>query len=166
MTNSSTEDRLPIGLGDGIGSPMMDVDASHHMEGESPIRCADEDPHSRLKALGSNPQESALRIHHRHDGDHDRRGPDPRSHDMEAHVRRDREEQEERRRKSIPVRGKVTEKLPDAKFWVDLENGARVLAHISGKLRTRIIRVMAGDDVTVELSPYDLARGRITWIHK
>jgi translation initiation factor IF-1 len=140
-----------------------------NMAGESPINCADEDLASRLKALGSKPQRSALRTHHCHDGDLDRRGPDPRSHNMEERVRRgqDREKREEkRRRKSIPVRGKVAEKLPDAKFWVDLENGTRILAHISGKLRTRIIRVMAGDDVTVELSPYDLTRGRITWIHK
>jgi translation initiation factor IF-1 len=86
-------------------------------------------------------------------------------------VRRDREEErirreEEKKRKSIPVRGIVVEKLPNAMFWVDLENGTRVLAHISGKLRVRIIRVMAGDSVTVELTPYDLTKGRITWIHK
>lgn len=86
-------------------------------------------------------------------------------------MRRDREEErirreEEKKRKSIPVRGIVVEKLPNAMFWVDLENGTRVLAHISGKLRVRIIRVMAGDSVTVELTPYDLTKGRITWIHK
>ena len=86
-------------------------------------------------------------------------------------MKRDRDEEratreEEKKRKSIPVRGTVVEKLPNAKFWVDLENGARVLAHISGKLRVKIIRVMAGDLVTVELSPYDLSKGRITWIHK
>ena len=75
-------------------------------------------------------------------------------------------QEEERNRKSIPVRGTVVEKLPNAKFWVELDNGTRVMAHISGKIKIRIIRVMVGDNVTVELSPYDLTRGRITWIHK
>ena len=81
-------------------------------------------------------------------------------------AKEDDKRQEERRRKSIPVRGTVVEKLPNAMFWVDLENGKRVLANVSGKLRTKIIRVMAGDKVTVELTPYDLSKGRITWIHK
>ena len=82
-------------------------------------------------------------------------------------VKRDRQAQEEeRQRKAIPVRGTVTEKLPNAVFRVELENGHEVLAHVSGKIRTRVIRVMAGDKVTVELSPYDLTRGRITWLHK
>ena len=81
--------------------------------------------------------------------------------------KRDRQTQEEeRQRKAIPVRGTVTEKLPNAVFRVELENGHQVLAHVSGKIRTRVIRVMAGDKVTVELSPYDLTRGRITWLHK
>lgn len=62
--------------------------------------------------------------------------------------------------------GTVTEKLPDAKFKVVLENGHEVLAHLCGKMRIRYIRIMAGDKVTVELSPYDLTRGRITWRHK
>jgi translation initiation factor IF-1 len=82
-------------------------------------------------------------------------------------ARRDRREQEEdRQRKAIPVRGTVTEKLPNAFFRVELENGHEVIAHISGKIRTRVIRVMAGDKVTVELTPYDLSKGRITWLHK
>ncbi len=68
--------------------------------------------------------------------------------------------------KSIRALGTVKEKLPDAKFRVELENGHEVLAHVSGKIRMRFIRVMAGDKVTVELSPYDLTRGRITWLHK
>jgi len=68
--------------------------------------------------------------------------------------------------KSIPVRGVVVEKLPNAVFRVELENGHEVLAHLSGKIRTRVIRVMSGDKVTVELTPYDLSRGRITWLHK
>lgn len=71
-----------------------------------------------------------------------------------------------RRDKNIQVLGTVIEKLPDAKFKVVLENGHEVLAHLCGKMRIRYIRIMAGDKVTVELSPYDLTRGRITWRHK
>lgn len=74
--------------------------------------------------------------------------------------------EEEKKSKAIPVRGVVTEKLPNAVFRVELDNGHEVLAHLSGKIRTRYIRVMSGDKVTVELSPYDLRRGRITWLHK
>ncbi len=63
----------------------------------------------------------------------------------------------------IQVQGKVEEALPNAMFRVELENGHEVLAHISGKMRKFRIRVMPGDTVTVELSPYDLTRGRITF---
>ncbi len=63
----------------------------------------------------------------------------------------------------IEVEGKVVEALPNAMFQVELENGHRVLAHISGKLRVNYIRILPGDKVTVELSPYDLTKGRITW---
>ena len=63
----------------------------------------------------------------------------------------------------IEIEGKVVEKLPNAMFQVELENGHTVLAHISGKLRMNYIRILPGDKVTVELSPYDLSRGRITW---
>jgi len=63
----------------------------------------------------------------------------------------------------IEVEGKVVEVLPNAMFEVELENGHKVLAHISGKLRMNFIRILPGDKVTVELSPYDLTRGRITW---
>lgn len=63
----------------------------------------------------------------------------------------------------IEVEGKVVEALPNAMFHVELENGHRILAHVSGKLRMHYIRVLAGDRVTVELSPYDLTRGRIIW---
>ncbi|EGB16386.1 translation initiation factor IF-1 [Pseudodesulfovibrio mercurii] len=63
----------------------------------------------------------------------------------------------------IVVQGKVEEALPNAMFRVELENGHTVLAHISGKMRKFRIRVMPGDTVTVELSPYDLTRGRITF---
>jgi translation initiation factor IF-1 len=64
---------------------------------------------------------------------------------------------------TIEVEGKVTEPLPNAMFRVELDNGHEVLAHISGKLRMNFIRILPGDRVRVELSPYDLTRGRITY---
>ena len=63
----------------------------------------------------------------------------------------------------IEIEGVVVEKLPNAMFKVELENGHIVLAHISGKLRMNFIRILPGDKVTVEMSPYDLTKGRITW---
>jgi len=63
----------------------------------------------------------------------------------------------------IEVEGKVVEALPNAMFQVELENGHKILAHISGKLRMNYIKILPGDKVTIELSPYDLTRGRITW---
>ncbi len=63
----------------------------------------------------------------------------------------------------IKVEGKVTELLPNTMFSVELENGHKVLAHISGKMRMHYIRILPGDRVAVELSPYDLSRGRITY---
>ena len=63
----------------------------------------------------------------------------------------------------IELEGTVVEALPNAQFQVELENGHRVLAHISGKLRTNFIRILPGDKVTLEMSPYDLTKGRITW---
>jgi len=63
---------------------------------------------------------------------------------------------------AIIVEGKVLETLPNAMFRVGLENGHKVLAHISGKMRMHFIRILPGDSVTLELSPYDLSRGRIT----
>ena len=66
----------------------------------------------------------------------------------------------------IEVEGKVIEKLPNAQFQVELENGHQILAHISGKLRMNFIRILPGDKVTVEISPYDLTKGRITWRSK
>jgi len=63
----------------------------------------------------------------------------------------------------IEVEGKVVEALPNAMFQVELDNGHKILAHISGKLRMNFIRILPGDRVTVELSPYDLTRGRIKW---
>ena len=64
------------------------------------------------------------------------------------------------------MEGKVLEKLPNEMFQVELDNGHQVLAHISGKLRMNYIRILPGDKVTVELSPYDLAKGRIVWRDK
>ncbi len=66
----------------------------------------------------------------------------------------------------IEVEGKVLEALPNAMFRVELQNGHQILAHISGKLRMNYIRILPGDMVALELSPYDLTRGRITWRKK
>ena len=66
----------------------------------------------------------------------------------------------------IEVEGKVVEKLPNAMFQVELENGQQILAHISGKLRMSYIRILPGDKVTVKMSPYDLSKGRIIWRDK
>lgn len=63
----------------------------------------------------------------------------------------------------LEVEGLVKEALPNAMFKVELENGHEILAHISGKLRMHFIRILPGDKVTVEISPYDLTKGRITW---
>ena len=63
----------------------------------------------------------------------------------------------------IEVEGVVVESLPNTTFQVDIGNGHTILAHISGKLRMNFIRILPGDKVTVEMSPYDLTRGRITW---
>ncbi len=67
------------------------------------------------------------------------------------------------KKESIEVEATVTEALPNASFKVELANGHRVLAHVSGKMRLHFIRVLPGDRVLVELSPYDLAKGRITY---
>lgn len=66
----------------------------------------------------------------------------------------------------IELEGTVTEALPNAQFKVELPNGHIILAHISGKLRMNFIRILPGDKVTIEMSPYDLTRGRITWRSK
>ena len=63
----------------------------------------------------------------------------------------------------IELEGTILESLPNAMFRVELENGHEILAHISGKIRKNFIRILPGDKVKVELSPYDLTRGRITW---
>ena len=66
----------------------------------------------------------------------------------------------------IEVEGTIVEPLPNAMFQVQLDNGYRVLAHISGKMRMHYIKILPGDRVTVELSPYDLSRGRVTFRNK
>ena len=66
----------------------------------------------------------------------------------------------------IEVEGVVTESYPNAMFEVELPNGHKILAHVSGKMRMNHIRIYPGDKVTIELSPYDLTRGRITWRSK
>ena len=67
---------------------------------------------------------------------------------------------------AIEFEGTVVEKLPNAMFLVELENGHRVLSHISGKLRMNFIKILPGDKVTIEMSPYDLTKGRIVWRSK
>ncbi|MBE5968137.1 MAG: translation initiation factor IF-1 [Lachnospiraceae bacterium] len=66
----------------------------------------------------------------------------------------------------VEIEGTVVEKLPNAMFQVELVNGHKVLAHISGKLRMNFIKIVPGDKVTLELSPYDLTKGRIIWRDK
>lgn len=66
----------------------------------------------------------------------------------------------------IEVEGKVLETMPNAMFKVELENGHEILAHVSGKIRMNYIRILPGDKVTVEMSPYDLTKGRITYRYK
>ncbi|MBT9136022.1 MAG: Translation initiation factor IF-1 [Firmicutes bacterium] len=66
----------------------------------------------------------------------------------------------------IEVKGKVIESLPNAMFRVELDNGHKILAHVSGKIRINFIRILPGDTVTMELSPYDLTRGRIIYRYK
>ena len=66
----------------------------------------------------------------------------------------------------IEMKGTVTEALPNAVFKVTLDNGHQIIAHVSGKIRMNFIQILTGDKVTVEMSPYDLTRGRITYRHK
>lgn len=66
----------------------------------------------------------------------------------------------------LQVVGTVTESLPNASFRVELENGHKVLAHVSGKMRMNFIRILPGDKVTIEMSPYDLTKGRIIYRNK
>ena len=69
-------------------------------------------------------------------------------------------------KENIEVEGVVVEPLPNATFRVELENGHRILAHISGKMRMNFIRILPGDKVTIEMSPYDLTKGRIIYRYK
>ncbi len=71
-----------------------------------------------------------------------------------------------KKEEAIQVEGEVYENLPNAMFRVKLDNGHNVLAHVSGKMRMHYIRILPGDKVTVELSPYDLSRGRIVYRYK
>ena len=75
-------------------------------------------------------------------------------------------QEQTKKEEAIEVEGTVVEPLPNAMFRVELEMGHKVLAHISGKMRMHFIRILPGDKVIVELSPYDLSRGRITYRHK
>jgi translation initiation factor IF-1 len=68
--------------------------------------------------------------------------------------------------KAIQAVGTVKEKLPNAMFRVELESGHEVLAHVCGKMRIRYIRIMPGDKVSLEITPYDPSRGRIVWLHR
>ena len=77
-----------------------------------------------------------------------------------------KKQQVKREKEAIEVEGTVTEALPNATFRVELANGHKVLAYVSGKIRLYFIRVLPGDRVLVELSPYDLTRGRITYRFK
>ncbi len=66
----------------------------------------------------------------------------------------------------IELEGKILEALPNATFWVELENGHKILGHISGKMRMNYIKILPGDEVTVQISPYDLNKGRIVYRKK
>jgi translation initiation factor IF-1 len=81
-------------------------------------------------------------------------------------VAKNKEKQHAQKEEGIQVEGTVLETLPNAMFKVELENGHHVLAHISGKMRMHYIRILPGDRVQVELSPYDLTRGRVTYRYK
>ena len=72
----------------------------------------------------------------------------------------------EKEKNIIKVQGTVTETLPNASFKVELEGGVEILAHVSGKMRMRYIRILPGDVVEMEISPYDPSKGRIIWRHK
>ena len=74
--------------------------------------------------------------------------------------------QQNSQKEVIKIEGKVLESLPNATFKVELDSGQEILAHISGKMRMHYIRILTGDKVSVELSPYDLTKGRITFRHK
>ncbi len=78
----------------------------------------------------------------------------------------EKEENKKNKKEVIELEGTVTETLPNAMFRVELENGHEILAHISGRMRMHYIKILPGDKVTVEMTPYDLTKGRITYRHK
>jgi translation initiation factor IF-1 len=92
--------------------------------------------------------------------------PRPRQCGRDPFVSRRRKPLPKPKEDAIVLEGTVTEPLPNAMFRVELENGHKVLAHISGKMRMHYIRILPGDRVQVELTPYDLSRGRITYRYK
>ena len=85
---------------------------------------------------------------------------------MAKKKKKKRQQQQEEELRVLRVLGTVVEKLPNAMFRVELENGHQLIAHVSGKMRERSIRIMAGDKVTVEVPVDDINRGRIVWLHK
>lgn len=76
------------------------------------------------------------------------------------------EQKKDNKKEVIELEGEVTETLPNAMFRVVLENGHEILAHISGRMRMHYIKILPGDKVTIEMTPYDLSKGRITYRHK
>lgn len=95
-----------------------------------------------------------------------KRGPYRRPADSRKSRKPAKEIRTQAKEDSIQLEGRVQEALPNAMFRVELDNGHKVLAHISGKMRMNFIRILPGDRVTVEMSPYDLERGRITYRFK
>lgn len=78
----------------------------------------------------------------------------------------EKEENKKNKKEVVELEGTVTETLPNAMFRVELENGHEILAHISGRMRMHYIKILPGDKVTIEMTPYDLTKGRITYRHK
>lgn len=85
---------------------------------------------------------------------------------LEAYPEREKTDKGMAKQKAIKIDGTILETLPNASFRVQLENGHEVLAHISGKMRMHYIKILPGDKVSLELSPYDLSRGRIVYRYK
>ncbi len=83
--------------------------------------------------------------------------------DRQCHYSESRKQRKNMAKDVIEIEGKILESMPNAMFRVELENGLEIIAHISGKLRMNYIKIVPGDTVTIEMSPYDLTKGRITW---
>jgi translation initiation factor IF-1 len=79
---------------------------------------------------------------------------------------KDKNEEKKNKKEVIELEGTILETLPNAMFKVELENGHEILAHISGRMRMHYIKILPGDKVTIEMTPYDLTKGRITYRHK